>query len=168
VIFTLSQVEADESLPHFMLDPRLPDWIRCDRYRHVSELEHCMALFAVRHGNSQAWFDRNIAQRASRGRRRAKREADEAALPAEVREANARRKAQAKRLTFYKSKVSLWRNQITAAEERADMLSMMELPSLRAQMARAQRDLAAYVDAALQSEFESQSRTDPRNHNDHT
>lgn len=151
---TIADVEADPTLPGWMLDPAYPSWMLDDRYRDITELEFCSAMMEVRRGcRDQASFNQLISHRKHNAARKAKKQAAADALPPEVRAENELRKRRAQRLARCTSQVTMWKNRIADAVERNDMLAKLSMDSYQMHLREAERVLAEHVTQALQAEF---------------
>jgi hypothetical protein len=105
---SIAAVEADSSLPGWMLDERYPDWSRDTKYRHITEDDFCAALLEVRRGwRDQKSFDKLIASRKSSAKATAKRRAERDALPDEVKATRALQTRQKQRLSRLTSAVKM-------------------------------------------------------------
>jgi hypothetical protein len=137
---TSSAPDVDPSLPEWMTLPDCPEWARRPRYFDVD----AVTALEIRRGFvDQRTINARLYRRKYNARKRAERP------PA----------ARADRmLAKLKAHVSMWRNHITRAEaaEPGSMeaaQAMLALPSYRAHLAEAQRELSAYVESALCAEL---------------
>jgi hypothetical protein len=132
--------DVDPSLPEWMTLPDCPEWARAPQY---FDLDAVSALEIRRGFVDQRTINARLYRRKYNARKRAERPA---AVPAD------------RVLAKLKAHVSMWRNHLARAEA-AEPGSMeaaqatLALPSYRAHLADAQRDLSAYVESALRAEL---------------
>lgn len=146
---SLADIEADESLPGFMMDSRYPEWIRDTRYADITESDYTMALYDVRTGaRDQRSFNQLIANRKSNNKARAKLKAARDALPDEVKAANALRARQQSQLNRLTSAVKM-RTRMVAEKAAKYGANDFITANERLHLQWAQERLDAHVTAAI-------------------
>ena len=113
---SIADVEADSSLPGWMLDERFPDWSRDTKYQTITEVDYCTALMEVRRGwRDQSAFDKLISSRKSTTKARAKKKAERDALPPEVKAVQKLEIRQKQRLARLTSAVTMRKRMLAEA-----------------------------------------------------
>lgn len=151
---SIADVEADSSLPGWMLDERFPDWSRDTKYRHITEGDYCAALMEVRRGwRDQAALDKLMSSRKSTAKARAKKRAERDALPAEVKAAQELRLRQKQRLTRLTSAVTMRKRMLDEAIAKYGQRDGLIVHSERQQLQWASEALDRHVTAAIADEL---------------
>jgi hypothetical protein len=151
---SIADVEADSSLPGWMLDERFPDWSRDTKYRHITEGDYCVALMEVRRGwRDQSAFDKLIFSRKSTTKARAKKKAERDALPAEVKAAQELRLRQKQRLAQLTSAVTMRKRMLDEAIAKYGEHDGLMVHSERQHLQWAREALSRHVTAAIAEEL---------------
>lgn len=151
---SIADVEADSSLPAWMLNERFPDWSRDTKYRHITEGDYCAALMEVRRGwRDQSAFDKLISSRKSTAKARAKKKAEREALPAELKAVQELRLRQKQRLARLTSAVAMRKRMLDEAIAKYGEHDGLMVHCERQQLQRAREALDCHVAAAIAEEL---------------